>query len=179
MEAFDYYAPRSVSAFPLRTGSSQGTPGQDTDVCQNGGGAVRAPEPTGRIVYRNGEGTNASVLEGRALVRLTFVDDAVRRLCTTQEALRCAFGELWEMVRFCLAVLDKAETLAEVAAFAAVTVRQVVGDVVEFVVAHGSAEVRVCAIGDHLVAATSAPKLSEIVAVSIVSVSAVPAVVGA
>jgi hypothetical protein len=76
-----------------------------------------------------------------ASVQLTFADGAVQRLCATQESLMRAFGELWISVKFCLTVLAAAETLADVAAFAALTVRlacQAGGDLAEFLIGHGS-----------------------------------------
>lgn len=58
-------------------------------------------------------------------MRLTFADGAVQRLCATQESLILAFGQLWISVKICLSALAAAETLADVAAFAAITVRSV------------------------------------------------------
>jgi hypothetical protein len=81
-----------------------------------------------------------------ASVQLTFADEAVQRLCASQESLMRVFGELWISVKICLTVLAAADTLADVAAFAALTVRlayQAGGDVVEFLIGFGSVRLHV------------------------------------
>jgi hypothetical protein len=85
-----------------------------------------------------------------APVLVTFADSAVQRLCATQESLVRAFGELWISVKICLTVLAAAETLADVATFAAITVRSVCQageEIADFLIGHGSIRLHVHGLG--------------------------------
>jgi hypothetical protein len=115
-------------------------------------------------------------------VQLEFADDTVRLLCSTQELLVRTFGPAWRSVARCLAILEAADTLADLAAFAALIVYQVVQTVsgaLEFVVAYAAIQVRV-----RVLPPASRPEdagrdgegLALVRAVSVVSVSLAPAV---
>lgn len=112
-------------------------------------------------------------------MRLTFADGAVQRLCATQESLILAFGELWISVKICLTALAAAETLADVAAFAAITVRRVCqagGDIAEYLIGHGSIRLRVRGLGaDTMAEAAGSDRdgLDLVRAVSVLSVTQV------
>jgi hypothetical protein len=78
-------------------------------------------------------------------MQLVFADDAVRQLCTTQELLVRTFGEMSRSVKLALMVIAAAESLADVAAFAALTVRKVrqtLEGLAEFDVRHAAVQLR-------------------------------------
>lgn len=115
-------------------------------------------------------------------MQVSFADATVKRLCATQESLIRVFGELWTSVKLCLTVLAAAETLANVATFAAVTVRcvyQAGGGVVEFLIGHGTVQLRVRALdADASNEGPDSPRdpLTLVRAVSVVSVTQAAAV---
>jgi hypothetical protein len=111
-------------------------------------------------------------------VQVSFADEAVRLLCAKQEALMEVFGELWVSVKFCLTVLAAAETLADVATFAAITVhfaRQAAQGLAEFLILSGAVQMLVQgACVDDAVRDIRAVR-----SVSVLSVTRVTAVVAA
>lgn len=117
-------------------------------------------------------------------MHLSFADESLRPLRNTEELLVRAFGSAWPSVARCLRILEAAETLADVATFAAVVVCQVlqtIEGVIEFVVEYGSARLWLRAQAPAAGAAIGwgdREGLALIQAVSIVSVTLTPAVVG-
>jgi hypothetical protein len=110
-------------------------------------------------------------------VQLSFADEPVRLLCTTQESLMQVFGELWASVKFCLTVLAAAEALADVATFAAITVRvarRVSQDVAEFLILCGPVQMLVRAVGVDVPEERTGP-MTAIKAVTVLSVMPVAA----
>jgi hypothetical protein len=118
-------------------------------------------------------------------VDLSFADESLRLLCSTQELLVRAVGSAWRSAARCLRILQIAETLADVAAFAAVMVYQVlhtIDGVAEFVVEFASIHIRVRTLAPVPRPTTQRDDregLALVRAVSIVSVTLAPAVIGA
>lgn len=119
-------------------------------------------------------------------MQLTFADTAVERLCSTRELLVGVFGDLWVLVKCCLSLLEVADTLADLAAFVAVTVQRVRQ------ASLGTAEYSIGLGGIQLMVRALAPlsmeggrdrgrgDLAAVCAVAVVSVSRLPvAVAGA
>lgn len=76
--------------------------------------------------------------------------DSTRLVCTGADALRRAFGQVWEMVARALTVLFTAANLDEVAKMACVRLRRVAGatrHAIQFVVEHGCVEISFEGIG--------------------------------
>ena len=119
------------------------------------------------------------------LVDLSFADESVRMLCNSQELLVRAFGSAWRAVARCLRILESVDTVADLAAFVAVVVFQVVraiDGIVEFVVEHARVHIQMRAltpVPGPVDRQTDREGLALIRAVSIVSVSLAPAVIGA
>jgi hypothetical protein len=83
-------------------------------------------------------------------MQVTFADTAVERLCATQELLTRVFGDLWALVKICLSLLQAAETLADLATFAAVTIRrvcQISEGIADFLIGLGAIQLTVRALG--------------------------------
>lgn len=116
---------------------------------------------------------------------LSFADESVRMLCTSQELLVRAFGSAWRAVARCLRILESVDTLADLAAFAAVVVFQVVraiDGIVEFVVEYAWVHIRMrtlTPVPGPLGRRADREGLALVRAVSIVSVTLAPAVIGA
>jgi hypothetical protein len=112
-------------------------------------------------------------------MQLTFADTAVQRLCATQELLTRVFGDLWAMVKICLSLLEAVETLADLATFAAVTIRyvcQISEGVADFLIGFGAIQLTVRALGLPSYSGTSdddRDHLARVHSVSVVSVSRV------
>jgi hypothetical protein len=117
------------------------------------------------------------------LMQLTFADSTVERLCSTQELLVRAFGELWILVKFCLSLLEVAETLADLATFTALTIsrtQQIGGDIADYLVGIEAIRLTVRALGPFASSTGLKPGhdgLAAIHAVSVMSVSQIPAAV--
>jgi hypothetical protein len=114
-------------------------------------------------------------------MQLTFADTAVQRLCATQELLTRVFGDLWSMVKICLSLLEAVETLADLAKFAAVTIRhvcQINGGIADFLIGFGAIQLTVGALGQPSFSGTSyddRDRLARVHSVSVVSVSRIVA----
>jgi len=116
-------------------------------------------------------------------MQLTFANAAVEKLCGTQELLVRVFGDLWVLVKYCLSLLEVAETLADLAAFVAVTiecVRQASLGVAEYLVGLGEIQLMVRVFGS--LSSEANPNrdqgdLAAVCAVAVISVSRVPAAV--
>lgn len=114
-------------------------------------------------------------------MQLTFTDAAVERLCSTQELLIRAFGDLWALVKACLSLLEVVETLADLVKFAVVTVQRAshIGEgVTDYLISMRGIQLTVRAL-DSLSSAGSFERIQDdlaaVGAVSIVSVSQVSA----
>jgi hypothetical protein len=122
---------------------------------------------------------------GRGGVQLVFADESLRLLCSTQELLVRAFGPAWRSVAHCLKILEVAETLADLAAFAAIVVYQVLQTVegaLEFVITYAAIQLRVRTLAPIPQPGTrheDREGLALVRAVSVLSVALSPAVIGA
>src|SRR6266704_6633267 len=87
---------------------------------------------------------------GGGAMQLAYAHDSLRLLCETEALLFRDWGELWMSVAVCLSVLAFADTLAEFATLATVTIRRASQPAsgVEFVIDHDAFEMRLRAI-DH------------------------------
>lgn len=115
-------------------------------------------------------------------MQLTFADTAVQRLCATQELLIRVFGDLWALVKMCLSLLEAVETLADLATFAAVTIRrvcQVNEGRADFLIGLGAVQLTVRALGQPLSSRTPDDDQDHLVGVRSVSVVSVSQVVAA
>ena len=113
-------------------------------------------------------------------MQLTFADTAVQRLCATHELLTSVFGDLWALVKICLSLLEAVETLADLATFAAVTIRRVCKiseGMTDFLISLGAIQLTVRALGQPLSSGTpdGDRNLTKVRSVSVVSVSRVVA----
>lgn len=114
-------------------------------------------------------------------MQLTFADAAVERLCSTQELLIRAFGDLWAVAKVCLSLLEVVETLADLVTFVAVTVqraRHISEGVADYLISFGGIQLTVQALGSLSSTGNSERSqddLAAVGAVSIVSVSLVSA----
>jgi hypothetical protein len=112
-------------------------------------------------------------------MQLMFADTAVQRLCATQELLIRVFGELWALVKICLSMLEAVETLADLATFAAVSIRsvcQISEGIVDFLIGFGAIQFTVRALGQHSSSGTpddDRDHLARVHSVSVVGVSRV------
>lgn len=112
-------------------------------------------------------------------MHVTFADEAVLKLCTTRASMVRAFGEFWTSVKLCLTVLMAVETLADIAAFAAFTVRcigRTVTNAVDFLVRHGDISVTLRAMDREVRGAADEEATALVRAVTVMSVSLTPAV---
>ena len=114
-------------------------------------------------------------------MQLTFADTAVERLCATQELLTRVFGDLWTLVKICLSLLQAVETLADLAAFASVTIRrvcQISEGIADFLIGFGAIQLTVRGLGQLPSSGTPDDDryhLAGVRSVSVVSVSRVVA----